>query len=432
MTEDTRTAFIKAATWHGGLDEAERWLSSQPELAFIDIHTSAITGNVKAVHQFLAEDPANATAISGPYGGNALVYLSLSKYLRFDKRPSDDFLQIATALLDAGADPNSGFWVKDEFETALYGAAGVAHHGELTKLLLKYGADPNDPEAVYHSPETDDNDALKALVETGKLTEESLSIMLIRKHDWHDYDGVKYLLEHGANPNGIRSKGWYPMHHALARSNALPAIQLLLDHNADPYFVNDGLNAISRAAREGRKDVLALFEQRGIVTESNGVDRLIIACAMGNGETVQAIIKDSPALLQEMMAMGDHLLARFCLNNNEEGVNLLLDIGVNVNSPYKTGDGYFGIPAGSLPIHIVSWLNHPRIVQLLIEKGSLIDMPDKNGQTPLALAVRACVDSYWTYRRSPDSVQALLNAGASTKNIPYPSGYEEVDSLLRK
>jgi len=27
------------------------------------------------------------------------------------------------------------------------------------------------------------------LVETGKLTPESLSVMLIRKHDWHDYEG---------------------------------------------------------------------------------------------------------------------------------------------------------------------------------------------------------------------------------------------------
>jgi ankyrin repeat protein len=360
------------------------------------------------------------------------VYLCLSKYLRFNKRSGDDFLQIATALLDAGADPNSGFWVKDEFETALYGAAGVAHHAALTKLLLKYGADPNDPEAVYHSPETDDNDALKALVETGKLTGENLSMMLIRKHDWHDYDGAKYLLEYGANANGVRSKGWYPLHHALARSNALPFMQLLLDHGADPYLICDGLNAISRAAREGRNDVLILFEERGITIEPAGVDRLIIACAMDNGMAVQAIIKGSPALFQEMMAMSDELLARFCLNNNERGVRQLLDIGVNVNSPYKTGDGYFGIPAGSLPIHIASWLNHPRIVQVLIEKGSLVDTPDKNGQTPLALAVRACVDSYWAYRRSPDSIQALLNAGASTESIPYPSGYQEVDSLLRK
>jgi ankyrin repeat protein len=136
-------------------------------------------------------------------------------------------------LLEAGADANAGFWTEgefSEFETALYEAAGVAHHAELTKLLLKYGADPNDVEVAYHSPETDDAGALKALVETGKLTPDSLSLMLIRKHDWHDIEGIKYLLEQGANPNVSWSKGIYALHHALSRSNALQAIELLLKY----------------------------------------------------------------------------------------------------------------------------------------------------------------------------------------------------------
>ena len=112
------------------------------------------------------------------------MYLCLSKYLRLNKDKSSDFIAIATALLDAGADPNSGFMARDPypgFESALYGAAGVAHNASLTRLLLNRGADPNDEEAVYHSPETYDNDAMKALVETGKLMKENLSVMLIRK-----------------------------------------------------------------------------------------------------------------------------------------------------------------------------------------------------------------------------------------------------------
>jgi hypothetical protein len=46
--------------------------------------------------------------------------------------------------------------------------------------------------------------------------------------------------------------------------------------------------------------------------------------------------------------------------------------------------------------------------------------------------VRACVDSYWTHRRTPESVKALLLAGASPSTIEYPSGYAEVDELLRQ
>ena len=46
------------------------------------------------------------------------------------------------------------------------------------------------------------------------------------------------------------------------------------------------------------------------------------------------------------------------------------------------------------------------------------------------LAVRACVDSYWKHRRTPESVEALLKAGALVRVVEYPSGYAEVDELL--
>lgn len=433
VTPNIRTAFIKAATWHGALDEAEQLLALHPDLSSHDVFTAAITGNAEAVRLLLAENPANATAVSEPYGGNALVYLCLSKYLRLDSSRSEHFLQAATALLNAGADANAGFWTTDqhpEFETALYGAAGVAHHGAMTRLLLAYGADPNDEEAVYHSPEMYDNDAMKALVETGAITKENLVLMLIRKQDWHDEPGVAYLLDKGADPNKTGKNGWYPLHHALARSNGLSIIKCLLDYNADPRLVSDGLDAISRAAREGRSDVLNLFSQKGWAIELHGVDRLIAACAMNDDVTIQTIIQQSPLYLQELMSMGGQLLARFCLNNNIAGVRLLLQMGVDVNTPYDTGDVYFGIPPGSLPIHIAAWLGHSPLVKLLIEKGAIVDMPDKNGQTPLALAVKACVDSYWTYRRTPDSVKALRDAGASTNGIPFPCGYAAVDALL--
>jgi hypothetical protein len=47
------------------------------------------------------------------------------------------------------------------------------------------------------------------------------------------------------------------------------------------------------------------------------------------------------------------------------------------------------------------------------------------------LAVKACVDSYWTNRRSPESVEALLRAGASVNGVDFPCGYAEVDALLQ-
>ena len=61
------------------------------------------------MRRFIAQDPGSVTAKSPPYGGDALNYLCLSKYLRLDPTRSAAFLRAATALLDAGADPNTGF-----------------------------------------------------------------------------------------------------------------------------------------------------------------------------------------------------------------------------------------------------------------------------------------------------------------------------------
>jgi ankyrin repeat protein len=83
------------------------------------------------------------------------------------------------------------------------------------------------------------------------------------------------------------------------------------------------------------------------------------------------------------------------------------------------------------PIHVAAWRGRSEVVQLLVERGSPIDIPDTNGRTPLQLAVRACVDSYWTDRRSPESVEILLKAGANAEQVSVPTGYEAIDGLLR-
>ena len=56
--------------------------------------------------------------------------------------------------------------------------------------------------------------------------------------------------------------------------------------------------------------------------------------------------------------------------------------------------------------------------------------PDARGRTALHLAVRACIDSYWKYRRQPDSVAALVAAGARVDGIDLPTGYSAIDDLL--
>jgi ankyrin repeat protein len=312
----------------------------------------------------------------------------------------------------------------------LYGAAGVAHHVALTRLLIERGANPNDEDAVYHSPEGDDLGAMQVLVETGKVTPENLSVMLVRKSDWHDFEGVKYLLEHGAGTNFKRGRGWFPLLHALARNNSLAIIDLLLDYRADPHLRDEGTSAIELAARRGRGDVLATFVKRGVTLDLAGVDRLIAACATDNTAEINELTQHEPQLRAELLVQGSTLLAEFTSTWNTAGVRHLLDLGVPVASLYK-GDGYFDIAAESTALHVAAWQIRADLVQLLLERGAPVNARDGKGRTPLMLAVKACVDSYWRHRRTPEPAWLLLAAGASREGVPIPTGDPALDDLLR-
>jgi ankyrin repeat protein len=438
------SAFIQAACVpldgghsSGTLERAEEILRSHPEVATNNIHTAAILGDDASVRRFIKLDGASATAKGGPHDWDALTHLCFSRYLRLDRARSDGFVRAATALLDAGANPNTGWYEKNhqpspEWESALYGAAGVAQHAELTRLLLERGADPNDGETPYHAPETDDNGALAALVDSGRLTADSLATMLLRKADWHDYDGMKLLLEHGADPNRMTHWQLTALHQALRRDNALANIELMLDQGADPLIVSprEGRSGVSIAARRGRGDVLELFARRGIPNELAAAEQLIAACAQGDEANVRRLAQAEPALVRQVLDDGGKLLAEFAGVGNTAGVRLLLDLGIDVAATFVDGDGYWQLAPGSTALHVAAWRARHETVKLLISRGAPIDARDGHGRTPLALAVRACVDSHWTQRRSPESVEALLRAGASPKDIEIPTGYDAVDELL--
>ena len=429
---------LDAAHVSGTLEEAEALLAAHPEIATSGIHAASILGDDEAVRRFLARDAGEATARGGPRSWDSLTHLCFSRYLRLDRERSEGFTRSAEALLKAGANPNTGFFSecdgpKPIFESAIYGAAGTAHHAGVTRLLLDYGADPNDDETPYHAAEGYDNAAMKVLVESGKLTPDSLGVLLVRKADWHDLEGVRFLLEHGADPN--RRTRWErktALHQAVLRDNALPIVEAMLDRGADPALTNTaGRSAAAMAARRGRGDILDALERRGVAIELRGVERLIAACARNDSEAVSSLASREPGLNGELRAQGGTLLAEFAGVGNTDGLRRLLDLGVDVAAPHLEGDIYSDVTKESTALHVAAWRAEHAAVRLLLERGAPVHARDGKGRTPLELAVRACVDSYWTHRRSPESVEALLRAGASAEDAPYPSGYAEVDELLR-
>lgn len=440
---DPLKAFLVAATvprdgsshTSGTLDEAEAILARYPQVGHANIYTAAVMADESAVRAFLLADPKLAATPGGPYEWDALTHLCFSRYLRIDRGRSDAFVKTARILLDAGASPNTGWdatWQgQREFESVIYGAAGAAQHPGLTRLLLEYGADPNDGETCYHAPESYDNTVTQILLESGKFNDRSRTWILVRKADWHDYEGIKLALDNGADPNAIPQWGNSALQHAIQRDNRIEIIRLLIERGADPLLSNgrDGRSAAVMAARRGRGDVLSLLRDRNVDLQFAGVDPLIAACALADKAAIQSLIKELPSLSQELLFEGGTLLAQFAGVGNSEGVGCLLDLGVPVDALYS-GDGYFDIARDSTALHGSAWRGWPETSKLLLERGAPVNALDGRGRTPLQLAIRACTDSYWKDRRTPDWIAPLLEAGATIDDIEIPCGYDAADELM--
>ena len=443
---DPLNTFIEIACvdrhgWHasGTLEHADLILARYPEVAAGSIYSAAVVADEAAVAKWLARDAMLATALGGPHNWDALTYLCFSRYLRIDRARSEAFVSTARTLLEAGADANTG-WIESidqpprpVRESVIYGAAGLAQNAGLTKLLLDHGADPNDEETPYHVSETYDNTVVEILVRSGRFNKVSLTTVAVRKCDWHDDKGLELALDHGADPNYLTGWKYSLLQHAIRRDNGLVMIDTILDRKANPYLRNndDARNAIQMAAYHGRGDVLCSLERRGFDLRLEGLDALVAASARAELETARSIATRQPQLLEQLLSMGGALLGRFAGADNVAGIRCLLALGVSAAALWPEGDPYWELSRNSTALHVAAWRAHHNVVRTLIAAGSPINALDARNRTALQLAVRACTGSYWKYRRKPDSVAALLAAGAATIGIDLPTGYDAIDDLLR-
>ena len=149
----------------------------------------------------------------------------------------------ARALLDAGADPNIGFFESAHqpepvFESALCGAAGVAHHAELTGCCSPVARRPNlGGEVACHAPEGFDPDAMQAVVASGRLSDARLTTML-----WPSLCGASAQKQYGYSSIAARSS---PPPKVSLAERALTEMS-----EWTPHHSRDSLDALRASASE--------------------------------------------------------------------------------------------------------------------------------------------------------------------------------------
>lgn len=255
-------------------DAAAALLAAEPDLVDRHIWAAASAADPVALARHLTSRPALADTTGGPFGWVPLMYLAYSRVPL--GRNANDVLMSATQLLDAGADPNSGYlWcgLSTPF-TVLTGVFGEGEQGprrqprhpfapELATLLLKRGAHPVDQQTLYNRMFRPDDSHLELLFAHGlaeagaspwelRLGEamESRDEMWRRQVDWAAQHGftarLDLLARHGIDvsgvevvapvlpddPNVLDDEGATPLHHA-AWTGDLELIRRLLDAGAD-------------------------------------------------------------------------------------------------------------------------------------------------------------------------------------------------------
>lgn len=177
---------------------------------------------------------------------------------------------------------------------------------------------------------------------------------------------LRLLLDLGADPNVVVKYFGSPLMRALKHDVGIALINILLDAKADINLPDEnGRTAVFFAVEHRRFDELRSLVKRG--GNLNHKDR------DGNTPITQEIASKEPSL---------------------NVVQILLELGADVNA------------ANSLHASLSGWGHALHIAPALIERGANVNAKDKNGASPLALAV--------SEKKCPIStIEMLVKAGAA-------------------
>jgi ankyrin repeat protein/GNAT superfamily N-acetyltransferase len=361
-------AFVRAAT-SDRIDHADALLDVDPALVRTLPAAALVLGEPVTV------DPRTPLE---PLGWLPLVYVAHSRYLGGAR--TEALVASAERLLEAGADPN-GAYEHAEFgaQSALYGAAGVAHEPRLTGLLLDHGATPDDHESLYHATESSDLTCVRLLLDAGATVAGTNA--LAHALDREDRELVALLLDHGPAEDEPWDERDRAVPWAIFRNRSARIVRLLAERGAALDALDDRTRhtPYALAVARGRSDLADLLVELGATPAASERDRLLGECMRGDRGAALARIARDPALADAARGELGQALLIAASEGRVEAAALLVDVGAPLDA---RGD------MGGTPLHQAAWHGRGGTVDLLLRRGAdpiaLSDAPTKS--TPLAWA----------------------------------------------
>jgi ankyrin repeat protein len=374
-------SFIEAAT-DGRADRAERLLALHPGIVRASFQTALVAGDLETVERRLAEDPRRALERGGPRDWEPLHYVCYTSVGARAESREAGLVAIARRLLALGASPNLRFpWRHHEVQRpVLWGAVFVVHSLELAAALLDAGADPSDGVTLPLAAGAGNVAALDLLLAHGAdvnqpwATDGAASLYEIL-HWSRTADGVRWLLAHGANPDPVfAANGETPL-HVVAASWGASLAEELVNRGAD---VNrrraDGRTPYAVAELNGNRDVAAWLLAHGAVGELSDVDRLVASCSRGDRSAVAAMLGQRPDLRDEIVPEHYAALYRAAERNDVAALEAMLACGFDPNRPDES--------IGKTAVHVAAMEGWPEAVRVLLAHGGSVDARDREFNAP--------------------------------------------------
>lgn len=398
------------------------------ELMAPNIYVAAALADREAVAIFLAQAPELVNTPGGPLSCTPLVYLCHSRFAQLDESFADRQLALARDLLDRGADPNAvarreesdGGW------SALYGTCRHPGNPKLCALLLEYGARVSDGESLYHACELKDLSCLQLLLAHGPEYQDR-EYCIRRMIDHENAGGIALFIRHGTDPNHL---DW-----ALFRQRSIECIRVLLEGGADANRVCnanwllqrvDGLTPIRIAERNGDLEIAQLILEAGAHDNRTPSDFLISACARGDRPEVERLLALHPGLMKSL-AVNDHSnIAVIARTGNLRGVEIMLDIGFDI-------DALADDLVGSALIY-ASGNGDVSMTKLLLDRGADRAVKNSYGGNALDTALWRVANMPNPSGDYPGVVKLLLEAGLPLCDYMLPlaldHGLPEIEAVL--